>query len=499
MEPGPPGDSAYYREAWGFDPGRVRREAPAGSDLAYLLEDGFPLDAYGDEVLDALGFTLWARVEVDRDGGASNRLVLRAELGGHEATVSCVHLAVYEAPVDVLARLDERDQANLARSTEGVQIDLPPLEHFAALRSFASGLSEIGLEAVLATGGRNFGFNSLLTNQLRHARDDLLENCHVDSNLPPAAGSNRRTRATARSRPCGPPRPRGTGRDTRGGECPHSSVARSAAISHGFSSNCSRGNPLPPIDSSGFADRLTSRPKPMAVREVEVVPVSHAPSAKTPATLHSRTALSTSVGKARLPPTPSWVTNPARTAWVSMSTAACNLTHARSSGGGAWLAGTPSSRTPSTRRNPPPGPPGRRLPRGHPPGARVPRAPPGAAAAQWIPPRTGGAGWCRTGPAGRTARARPRAPPRAAPTGSARHPGECRELERRVRRPPGLPGSSPFSRARSSRQRANGLAYLVTSPRSASARLWAPQSRRAPSFPSSWCSSSSRCRRNGVI
>ncbi|MHA1733379.1 MAG: hypothetical protein ACTSU5_15640, partial [Promethearchaeota archaeon] len=164
-------DMAYYREVWGFDPARVRRAAPEGSDLAYSLEDGFPLDAPGDELLDRLGVTLWARVEVDFLGRVHNRLVLRG--GGREAVVGCVHLAVYEAPLGELAGLGGGGLADLARSTEGRPVDLPPLEHFAALRSFAAGLAELGVLNLLAGAGAGTGVNSFLVEQLGAATKEV--------------------------------------------------------------------------------------------------------------------------------------------------------------------------------------------------------------------------------------------------------------------------------------------------------------------------------------
>lgn len=194
----------YYWDTWGFDPARVRREAPPchSSGIAYWLEDGFPLDAPGDDLLDALGLTLWARVEVPSSGQPRNRLVLRrgydsglptppgddsSAKGVVEAAVDCVHLAVYAAPLGVLADLAPSDQAELARSTENnpQPVVLPPLEHFAALRSFAAGLADLGILAVLKMDGRALGFNELLIEQLDRGVGTLTRAAAADPHTPP--------------------------------------------------------------------------------------------------------------------------------------------------------------------------------------------------------------------------------------------------------------------------------------------------------------------------
>lgn len=83
----------YYQSTWGFDPRKVRHDNPSGD--GYVLEDGFPLDAPGDEILDALGVTLWARVEVDATGDIRNRLFIRR--GNTVRAVTCVHFVVHAA------------------------------------------------------------------------------------------------------------------------------------------------------------------------------------------------------------------------------------------------------------------------------------------------------------------------------------------------------------------------------------------------------------------
>lgn len=185
----------YYRETWGFDPARVRRGVPPGKDPtgAYWLEDGFPLDAPGDELLDALDVTLWARVEVAPDGTPRNHLVFKRGVGAPggprvEAIVHCVHLAVYAAPLEELVGLPARQQAELARSTENarVPVALAPLEHFAALRSFAAGLADLGIKHVLAMDARSLGFNDLLVKQLGNALETLCLPLARDPATPPA-------------------------------------------------------------------------------------------------------------------------------------------------------------------------------------------------------------------------------------------------------------------------------------------------------------------------
>ena len=124
----------------------------------------FPLQ--GDPSLHAAGVEIGAKVHVPPDKNPSLRIVFRA--GDKEDEVTCVHVAVYAGSLESLP-----PDAELAHSTEGHPIHLPPEEHFFALKSYVAGIAEVGLGAMFAIArdakDLSVGFNALMQEQILNA------------------------------------------------------------------------------------------------------------------------------------------------------------------------------------------------------------------------------------------------------------------------------------------------------------------------------------------
>jgi hypothetical protein len=127
-------------------------------------EQWYPLA--NDPGLHAAGVEIGARVTPQPKGPPQLRIVFRA--GGKEASVDCVHVAVYAGSLESLP-----PEAELARSSEHDPVTLPAEEHFFALNSYVGGIAEVGLGAMFAmareSGNLPVGFNYLMQQQVLKA------------------------------------------------------------------------------------------------------------------------------------------------------------------------------------------------------------------------------------------------------------------------------------------------------------------------------------------
>ena len=116
----------------------------------YVLEDCVPANPAQDPALAAAGVQVCARTVVEPGRAPHNEIVFRA--GDREGRVTCVHTAIAELDACEVSTPDERAKAELAlalieraRSTEELKtVQLPPQEHFLALRSTVHGWTELG-------------------------------------------------------------------------------------------------------------------------------------------------------------------------------------------------------------------------------------------------------------------------------------------------------------------------------------------------------------------
>ncbi len=127
---------------------------------------GTVVPAWDDPGLHAAGVEIGARVTVQPKGPPQLRIVFR--IGIREASVTCVHMAVYTGPLDTLP-----PHADLARSSERHPVDLAPEEHFFALKSYVAGITEVGLGAMFImareAGNLPVGVNAQMQQQILQA------------------------------------------------------------------------------------------------------------------------------------------------------------------------------------------------------------------------------------------------------------------------------------------------------------------------------------------
>ena len=127
-------------------------------------EQWYPL--VNDPGLHVAGVEIGARVTPQPDKPSQLRIVFRA--GKAEASVECVHVAVYAGPLESLP-----PDAELARSSEQHPVTLAPEEHFFALNSYVAGIAEVGLGVMFAmareAGNLPVGFNALMQQQVLKA------------------------------------------------------------------------------------------------------------------------------------------------------------------------------------------------------------------------------------------------------------------------------------------------------------------------------------------
>ncbi len=172
----------FYKENWGFDPITDRLKPTSTTvdygfqrrgSIQFYYEAEIPLEA--DPELTAAGVSMRARVEVLGPGEPHNRLLFIR--GGRSKGVECIHTIIHAAPLDDLAQLTKADYSEMVQTTPSQPANIPPWEHFAALKSFAGGLAAAGILTVLLPEslGRQdqepapLEMNSALMQQLREA------------------------------------------------------------------------------------------------------------------------------------------------------------------------------------------------------------------------------------------------------------------------------------------------------------------------------------------
>jgi len=141
----------------------------------YTLEECFLLPA--DPELQAAGVVVCARV-INDDKGVRNRITFYNSLS-KKASVNCTHTAVCDLPLGEAAGMLESGKATeFAKSLEGIsrEVDLPPWEHFKALRSYVAGVTDMGISNLMQAsyaggdpGELPFGFNSMMQKQVMKA------------------------------------------------------------------------------------------------------------------------------------------------------------------------------------------------------------------------------------------------------------------------------------------------------------------------------------------
>ncbi len=185
-------------EPWeGIDEGgRNQREPDFGRDSPFISAEmlykggfdetfGSSLECFfalnNDPALKLAGVDVGARVEVF-EGVAHNRIVFRR--GRRETEVSCVHTAIYTGTLEGFPE-DEDDEGivELAKSSEFRPVDLPPSEHFFALKSYVAGLAEMGILNAMSASYISeevnpytlpIGFNAQMHAQIRRALHQLV-------------------------------------------------------------------------------------------------------------------------------------------------------------------------------------------------------------------------------------------------------------------------------------------------------------------------------------
>ncbi|MHA1733912.1 MAG: hypothetical protein ACTSU5_18375, partial [Promethearchaeota archaeon] len=177
-------DREYYIETWGFDPYAERLPLEGGGAGDYRYEAWF--DLKNDPELHAAGVVIGSRVDWRR-GNVKNYIVLKR--GGSEASVECTHTVVYTGPPGdamTLATDEGLLHATDAQEDELLEeyppVELPPEEHFVALRSYVAALASVGIHvlftAVTLGPGLDsrqypFGFNDAMQSQIRDAVGEI--------------------------------------------------------------------------------------------------------------------------------------------------------------------------------------------------------------------------------------------------------------------------------------------------------------------------------------
>ncbi len=162
----------FYRDNWGFDPVTDRQKS-VSSGVRFYYEAEIPLEA--DPELIAAGVRMYARVEVMGPREPHNRILFVRE--GRSKGVECIHTIIHAAPLVDLAEFTKADYSEMVQTVPGQPANIPPWEHFAALKSFAGGLAAAGILTVLLPSslGRQaqepapLEMNSALMKQLRDA------------------------------------------------------------------------------------------------------------------------------------------------------------------------------------------------------------------------------------------------------------------------------------------------------------------------------------------
>jgi len=151
-------------------------------EIQGVLNARCEVDAAGTERFEACyslhgaevaGLELCARVSTGDRGRAENRMVVRDPATKSEGAVTCVHTAVGRVRPEDLEEVDEAGLLELAASTEGRPVALPPVEHFKSLASYTAGIAEMDLKDLLLATYQGdtfatvpFGLNAGMQKQL---------------------------------------------------------------------------------------------------------------------------------------------------------------------------------------------------------------------------------------------------------------------------------------------------------------------------------------------
>ena len=170
-------DAEWYRQNTGEDfyDYLYKDNYPGGRDTGYAvastyLEQCFPLK--NDPHLPDGALCSIVKLPTDGEGDTINNLVLKRYGTDKEGYISCVHTAVTDISLEDLPK----DLTELYGLSQGEQMKLSPIEHFRALRSWAEGITEYGIENAildsLADLDMPFGFNWELQRQFLNAIHD---------------------------------------------------------------------------------------------------------------------------------------------------------------------------------------------------------------------------------------------------------------------------------------------------------------------------------------
>ena len=174
----------YYRENWGFNPHSWKSNNRTGqkSHPYMYLGEFYSLGGALDSI------EIAALVIFDKNLSSSNKLVFRkktSHLYMHAPTyteefVDCVHTAIMNIPGDEKIVPDQIEERVYTTEGRSIGDTIPPWEHFLALRSYARGIVEIGLQEMITlsyhpTGDGEIdtiaerspvGFNAMMQSQI---------------------------------------------------------------------------------------------------------------------------------------------------------------------------------------------------------------------------------------------------------------------------------------------------------------------------------------------
>jgi hypothetical protein len=169
----PDEERSYYRETWGFDP-ETDKNTGRNPAVAYYYQASIPLGQ--DPQMQEAGVKMSAQVEVTSEGRSFNRILF--ERGDKHASVECIHTILYSAPAEEVLSLPKDRLQEMLGVPYRTLVTLPPWEHFAALKSFSTGLAEVGVLELCRPPYRSrelgdnpffLGFNRELWSQLTQA------------------------------------------------------------------------------------------------------------------------------------------------------------------------------------------------------------------------------------------------------------------------------------------------------------------------------------------
>ncbi len=166
-------ERTYYREFFGFDPVTFVVQVNV-ANCKYRYEENFLL-VNDDELLNA-GISVSARVDVEHNGFARNRIVFFRD--NIESSIECIHT--------IISNIKTEDMAKLGKDvleTRGNVIALHPWCHFAALKSFVAGIVDIGIHSLLIdfiSSDSSYGIPSNLIYLILRALDKLVPNLTSD-------------------------------------------------------------------------------------------------------------------------------------------------------------------------------------------------------------------------------------------------------------------------------------------------------------------------------